>query len=206
MYKRLRSIMLSAVITIAGISSFATMTVVLPVSHVAAAAPECAILDQGRVTCPNSIKGGGCWYKDLGQPSAGPTGPNKDGWVKAPDCSNGIFQEAAQPQVATYNDPALTPCSSPSSGSIGHATGETGHCDLVKKYIDPLINVLASAVGVVVTISIVVAGIQYASSAGDPGKMQAAKKRIINAIIALIGFFIFYAVLQWLVPGGLLNG
>ncbi len=203
MYKRLRSIIFSAAIGIVGISSFATMTVMLPPSQVAAAAPKCAILDQGRVPCPKSITKGGCWYMDLGNPSAG---PNKDGWVPAPSCNNGIFQVAALPQVKTYNDPALTPCKSPSSGSIGHAAGETGHCDLVKKYIDPFINVLASAVGVVVTISIVVAGIQYASSNGDPGKMQAAKKRIINAIIALVGFFLLYAVLQWLVPGGLLNG
>jgi hypothetical protein len=119
--------------------------------------------------------------------------------VKAPDCSNGIFQQTSCPasagtcQIQAGTDPALTPCTKSS-------------CDLVKEYIDPLINVLAGAVGLVVTISIVVGGIQYSSSAGDPGKMQAAKKRIINALIALIGFFLFYAVLQWLVPGGLLNG
>lgn len=190
MYQRLRSILFSAVITVAGMCSFATTTVVLSTSHVYAAAAKCAILDQGTVTCPNSITGGGCWYKDLGQPAAG---PNKDGWVKAPDCTNGIFQQAAQPQVTAPQDPALTPCTKSS-------------CDLVQKYVDKFINVLAGAVGVVVTISIVVGGIQYSSSAGDPGKMQAAKKRIINALIALVGFFLFYAVLQWLVPGGLLNG
>lgn len=157
---------------------------------------KCAILDQGLVTCPTDIKSG-CWYKDLGAPDAG---PKKDGWVQASSCDNGIFKAAACPptkatcQVTPSEDPALTACKS------------AGSCDLVKKYIDPLINVLAAAVGVVVTISIVVGGIQYASSAGDPGKAQAARKRIMNAIIALIGFFLFYAVLQWLVPGGLLNG
>lgn len=206
-YQRLRLLTLSMAITVAGMCSFATTTVMLSSSQVAAAAsgPECAILDQGRVTCPTSITGSGCYYKDLGNPNP-PGNIANTGFVKAPDCTNGIFQEAAQPQVNTYTDPALVPCKAPTSGSIGHATGETGHCDLVAKYIDPLINVLAASVGVVVTISIVVGGIQYASSAGDPGKAQAAKKRITNALIALIGFFLLYAVLQWLVPGGLLNG
>ena len=152
---------------------------------------KCAILDQGRVDCPAGVKAGQCYYKDLGNPD--PKG-SIDGFVQAPSCSNGIFQEALNPQVTASEDPALTQCKNPSS------------CDLVKKYVDPFINVLAAAVGVVVTISIVAGGIQYSSAAGDPGKVQAAKKRIMNSIIALIGFFLFYAVLQWLIPGGLLNG
>lgn len=159
---------------------------------------KCAILDQGRVTCPSNNKfiTGGCWYKDLGYPNAG---PNKDGWQHASSCSNGIFTQALCPpgqptcQVTASEDPALRPCTK-------------GNCDLVKTYVDPFINVLAAAVGVVVTISIVIGGIQYSSSAGDPGKMQAARRRITNAIVALIGFFLFYAVLQWLIPGGFLNG
>lgn len=197
-YQRLRTLLFGAAFTIAGMCTFAGTTVVLSTSHVAAAAPICAILDQGQVQCPTQITTGGCYYKDLGNPN--PQGDVQGtGFVKAPDCNNGIFQQTSCPasagtcQIQAAQDPALTPCTS-------------SNCDLVKKYIDPLINVLAAAVGVVVTISIVVGGIQYSSSAGDPGKMQAAKKRIINAIIALIGFFLFYAVLQWLVPGGLLNG
>lgn len=160
---------------------------------------KCAILDQGRVQCPSGVKAGKCYYKDLGDPN--PKG-SIDGFVEAPSCTNGIFQAAECPpsttaggcQVTASEDPALTACKS------------AGSCDLVKKYVDPLINVLAAAVGVVVTISIVVAGIQYSSAGGDPGKVQAARKRIMNSIIALVGFFLFYAVLQWLIPGGLLNG
>jgi hypothetical protein len=198
-YQRLRTILFSAAFSIAGMCTFATTTVVLTTSHAAAASgPICAILDQGQVQCPTTITASGCYYKDLGNPD--PSGNvAKTGYVKAADCSNGIFQQAAcPPNAGTCNlsegkDPALSGC-----------TGN--NCDLVKAYVDPLINVLAAAVGVVVTISIVIGGIQYSSSAGDPGKMQAAKQRIINALIALIGFFLFYAVLQWLVPGGLLNG
>lgn len=190
-YNRLKFGLVGIAFAIMGAVAFASTTVVTT-THVsaAAAAAKCAILDQGLVGCPKGVKAGTCYYKDLGNPD--PKG-SIDGFVAAPSCDNGIFKAAATPQVQASQDPALTACN-----------GST--CDLVQKYIDPLINVLAAGVGVVVTISIVVGGIQYASSAGDPGKIAAAKKRIMDSIIALVGFFLLYAVLAWLMPGGALNG
>lgn len=70
-------------------------------------------------------------------------------------------------------------------------------------YLKMFINVLSAMVGIVVIGVIIVGGIQYATSAGDPGAAAAAKKRIINALIALVMFFLTYAFLQWVVPGGL---
>ncbi|HUB93092.1 MAG TPA: hypothetical protein VMB52_01170 [Verrucomicrobiae bacterium] len=75
-------------------------------------------------------------------------------------------------------------------------------CTLISKYIDPFVNFLAAAVGVGVVVSIVIGGIQYSSSAGDPGKASAAKNRIRNAIIALITFMLLYGMLNFLIPGG----
>jgi len=74
---------------------------------------------------------------------------------------------------------------------------------LIAKYINPLITLLSALVGLVVTISIVIGGIQYSSSAGDPQAATAAKNRIRNAIIALVAFIFLYAFLQFLVPGGI---
>jgi hypothetical protein len=76
-------------------------------------------------------------------------------------------------------------------------------CSLIKQYINPLIALLAAFVGVAVTISIALGGIQYASSAGDPQKAAAAKDRIRNAIIALLTFLFLLALLTFIVPGGL---
>lgn len=66
------------------------------------------------------------------------------------------------------------------------------------------INVLSAGVGVIVTIMIIIGGIQYSSAGGDPGKVKAAKSRITNAIIALIAYFFLYGFVQWLVPGGII--
>lgn len=152
---------------------------------------KCAILDEGVVDCPSylgNLGNGTCWYEDPGNPNAG----TKAAWEKL-DCSNSLFKGAAQAQVTPQEDPALEPCTNSS-------------CNLVKTYVDPIIATLSAGVGLAVTISIVVGGIQYATSAGDPQKAAAAKSRITNSIVALIAFFLLFAALEWLIPGGLLNG
>lgn len=84
-------------------------------------------------------------------------------------------------------------------------SADCGDCGLVEKYGVPFLNFLGAIVGLVVTISIVVGGIQYSSSADDPKKLAAAKERIRNAVIALVAFLFLFALLQWLVPGGGFN-
>lgn len=65
------------------------------------------------------------------------------------------------------------------------------------------INVLSALVGLVVTAMIVLGGIQYASAGGNPNATSAAKKRIFNAIFALIAYLFLFVILEWLLPGGL---
>jgi len=66
-----------------------------------------------------------------------------------------------------------------------------------------IINFMSFGVGIVVVGLIVVGGFQYVTAGGNPQKIEAAKKRIIQAIIALVLFIFMYAILQWLIPGGL---
>lgn len=68
-----------------------------------------------------------------------------------------------------------------------------------------IINFLAAGVGVVVVFALIIAGIQYTTAGDNPAKVQDARKRILNAIIALIAFGLTFAFLQYLIPGGLFN-
>ncbi len=68
--------------------------------------------------------------------------------------------------------------------------------------LNDIVNFLAIGVGVVVTGAIVLGGIQYSMSGEKPESVSAAKKRISNALLALLAFIFMYAFLQWLVPGG----
>ena len=80
---------------------------------------------------------------------------------------------------------------------------DRSNCGIVR-YLVFFINILSAVVGIVVTGTIIMGGIQYSTSGGDPSKIQAAKKRVFNGIFALIAFIFSYAFLQYIVPGGVL--
>lgn len=75
---------------------------------------------------------------------------------------------------------------------------------LITDYVNPTIKLLSALVGIVVAISIVIAGVQYSSASGDPSKVSAAKGRLTNAILALLAYLFMMGFLQWLLPGGVL--
>jgi len=156
------------------------------------AAAKCAILYGGPVDCRDLGKTGECYLADPASPSAG-----KNGFVKI-SCTDKRFVESYKSKGVECRDKnnKVIPCDA--------ALKCTTNCDLVGKYATPLINVLAALVGVAATASIIMGGIQYAASADDPQKVNAAKRRIMNSLFALLAFLFFYAFLQWLVPGGVL--
>jgi len=73
----------------------------------------------------------------------------------------------------------------------------------IKRYINPAIEALTALVGIIAVLSIVIAGIQYASSADDPGVVTKAKQRIFNVVLGLVVYVFLVALLNYLVPGGI---
>ncbi len=71
-------------------------------------------------------------------------------------------------------------------------------------YLKSILIVLSGLVGTIVVLMLVVAGIQYITSLGEPARIKAAKDRIVNAITALVLFLMMFAILGFLVPGGIL--
>ena len=67
-----------------------------------------------------------------------------------------------------------------------------------------VIRLLSDGVGLVIIASLIVAGIQFTSSRGDPQATANATKRIQSNVTALILFFFTYAILNYLVPGAVL--
>ncbi len=68
-----------------------------------------------------------------------------------------------------------------------------------------IINFLSIGVTIVVAISVAIAGFQYMMSKGDPTATSAAVRRIVQAGTALILYVFGWSILNWLVPGGVLN-
>ncbi len=77
-------------------------------------------------------------------------------------------------------------------------------------YVNPILDLafsiirfVSAGVGLIVVGSIIYAGILYSSSQGNPEQTQAAKNRIQNSIIGLVLYIFIFALVQYLVPGGL---
>jgi hypothetical protein len=156
------------------------------------AAPVCSPSDTSGCTSSNCSTSGGTWEN----PFPGTTHPET--------C---VFSENTNSGASGgTTDSSLTATTAvPDEAVAGGNCKDIQHCDLFVHYINPAINLLAAAVGIIVAISIIIGGLQYGSSAGDPQKASAAKNRIRNAIIALVTFLFLYAILNFLIPGGLLN-
>ena len=99
-----------------------------------------------------------------------------------------------------------TGCIPPDTDSAASCnSSDGGQCDLIDTYVNPIIEVLGAIFGVIAVISIILGGIQFSASSGDPQKAAAAKQRIINTVIAIVAFLFLYAFLQFLIPGGIFN-
>jgi len=75
---------------------------------------------------------------------------------------------------------------------------------LILKYVVIGINFLSALAGMVIIASIMFAGFQYMTAQDNAGQIEQARKRIIMALTALVLFIFMYALLNFLVPGGVL--
>lgn len=112
------------------------------------------------------------------------------------------------PPPKVYAAPICGPTSSAVCSSTQLLAGAAptsctaGSCRIMTRIVNPLINFLAAAFGLIATIMLVVRGIQYSMSEDDPQKVAAARAGIANVLLGFVGFIFLYAILQWLIPGG----
>ncbi len=77
------------------------------------------------------------------------------------------------------------------------------NCGIVA-YLVLAINVLSAVAGIAIVASIMIAGFQYMTARDNAGQVEAARKRIVWALLALLIFIFTYAFLNFVVPGGVL--
>ena len=118
------------------------------------------------------------------------------GWVSS-DCAGDNFKNVVPTQGTPNN------VDNAQSGNCPTELDPQKQCDIVRQYLNPIINALGIIVVIAVVISIVIGGIQYTTSADQPGAVSAARQRIINAVLALLAFTFLWSFLQWIVPGGI---
>lgn len=69
----------------------------------------------------------------------------------------------------------------------------------VNDIVTVVINILLFIIGIISVVMIIIGGIMYATSAGDPSKAGKAKNTILYAIIGLVVAFLAYAIVNWVV-------
>jgi hypothetical protein len=77
---------------------------------------------------------------------------------------------------------------------------------VIMVYAKEIAKLLSGSIGGVIVLMIVISGIQYILSAGSSSRVQAAKSRLTNAIIALVLFLMAFAIINFIVPGGIITG
>ena len=80
-----------------------------------------------------------------------------------------------------------------------------GSGNILENVLIQAINWMAAGVTIAVIGGIIYGAILYTSSGGNPEQSKKAMGIIRNAFIALIMYFAMWALLNWLVPGGLFN-
>lgn len=77
------------------------------------------------------------------------------------------------------------------------------NCGLVNMIVI-ITNAISALAATVIVAMIIWGGIEYSMAGGDASKVQAAKSRITNALLALLLLIFGFSIIQWLVPGGLI--
>jgi len=101
--------------------------------------------------------------------------------------------------------PLLLPAiaSASGGGTVDVCNGGTNCNQFVNDYVNPAVKALTALVGIAAVLSIIIAGIQYSSSADDPGVVTKAKQRVFNVVLGLLAYIFLVAFLNFLIPGGI---
>jgi hypothetical protein len=103
--------------------------------------------------------------------------------------------------------PKLLPTSNCPSGfsiPVNDAAGNPIPGGPIIFYLKEILWLVNRLVGAIVVLVLVIGGIQYITSAGDPTNVKKAKSRITAAMTALLLYFMMVAILNFLIPGGAL--
>ncbi len=91
-------------------------------------------------------------------------------------------------------------------GSGGEYCDSSGNGGGIFLVLGIVVDILTMGVAVLATLGIIISGFQYITSSGNSQQMSKAKNRIIEIVLGLVVYGVMWAVLQWLIPGGIFGG
>ncbi len=161
-----------------------------------------------KINCPADVPlAPGCFVLSGGV-GAGTVQAN----ARETECSNITGATSSQPALAVSNKKVKLPeadkykCGSDDQGQTFTSIdiGCRGEGNAIIDMILAISRFLSVGAGIVCVASIIVGGIQFTTSGGNPKATADAIKRIVSSVGAMVFFMFIYAILNWIIPRGLL--
>ena len=120
------------------------------------------------------------------------------------------YKDCRSKFIKSYADKTTSAGSADTSTGCGNVETTYIKCDdngagPIVNLLLQIVNFLAVGVGIAVVGGITWGGMLYASSNGDSSKAKQGITAIVNSVIGLLVFMFTYALINFLVPGGLFN-
>lgn len=75
---------------------------------------------------------------------------------------------------------------------------EAAEDDSIGYLLRDIVNILSIGVGILGVIGITIVGVQYLTAGGDEQKVIKSKRRMLEIVIGLVIYAVFFAIVQWL--------
>lgn len=120
-------------------------------------------------------------------------------------CSDGTTVQGNAPCPTATTSPSADFKGNPCGGTVtvGIDVGCTGKDNPIYDYVRGIVKFATVIFGILAVLMIVVTGIQYITSSGNPTAVASAKKRLVNVIISIVLYFLMVGILGYLIPGGI---
>lgn len=129
-------------------------------------------------------------------------------------CPAGTLQ-ADKARYKTEDSEKITDLKTVGADNEGHFTGNPllsslSQCNLDARNVagkqlmdtsNQIINVILGVIGIVAVAVIIIGGVMYTTSAGDPGKVKKAKDAILYGIIGLLIALLAFAIVNFILSG-----
>lgn len=113
--------------------------------------------------------------------------------------NNSAQQIAKQTKKDKKNDKTRQNCTSilPSDW-CGDNDGEA-----IFKILDIILYIMTFGVGILGTLGLITAGIQYTTAGDSEEKTSKAKRKIYEVVLGIVAWALLFVLIKWLLPGGI---
>lgn len=118
-------------------------------------------------------------------------------FATAPASAINVFEAGCDAAGQSGGTPAGGGTGTPSGGGQSQICGAASGDDDFVKMMSNIINAILLVLGIIAVIMIIIGGIRYTTSNGDPGSTKAAKDTILYAVIGLIVAILAYAIVAF---------